>query len=152
MIVVNEEMTRPSALIAYPVEFLDEVKDIYQPHVTLFYFPDVTNAEFTKQEMVNAIAESHFKRTHHLATVFGAKAFGPDKNVPVLRVGVGQQVLSHVYASIKTVLNRNNMFFDNTWGFDPHVTVDLETALTPPKQVLLRPLELWWMDDEPVKV
>ncbi len=155
-IVVNVEAPRPSALLAWPVEYLDnKPRNIYQPHVTALYFPDVTEAEYTKKDMIDALRADlpTLLGNYELAMVLTKEAFGPDKNVPVLRVNTADPMgLSARINRIRGFLDSRGIYADRTWGINPHTTVDLETLIRPPEHVLLRPLELWWMNDEPVVV
>lgn len=152
--VINEGLPQPRALICWPVEFLDTVvRKIHQPHVTALYFPDVVDVEFTKQDMLDTIRTVPQHSRYQLVNVSGAEAFGPDNNVPVLRVNSLEYfgLESHM-GRFRNVLDSKGMRANRTYGFNPHVTVDLPTLIKPPTQVLLRPLELWWMDDEPVVI
>jgi hypothetical protein len=155
-VVVNENVERVSALLCWPVEFLDyKERNIYQPHVTALYFPDVSRAEYSKDDLLSALRTSPHvpARRYELARVKSAEAFGPDKNVPVLRVTNGSYYdLDARTIKYREALDSRGIFADRTYDINPHVTVDLETLLRPPETVLLRPLELWWRNDEPVVV
>lgn len=150
---------RPSALICYPVEFLDGYdRNINGPHVTLLYFPDVTEnamdqAEWGKTELIYALRQLNLKRRYQIANVMGVDAFGPDKNVPVLRVSTGEYIgIPDITVKVRSHLDEKGMNADRSYPINPHVTVPLETLIAPPTKVLLRPMELWWRDDEPVVI
>jgi len=46
-------------------------------------------------------------------------------------------------------LDAAGILYDKSFPFNPHCTVDLPTALNPPKKLIIRPLELWFRDDKP---
>jgi len=158
-----------SACLAWPVQTLPQSeKSVRSRHVTGLYLPDVRN--IPKEKILDALRNEHgFKsgklygaNAYRLADVLGTAAFGPNFDIPVLLVGIGKpwpnaggqdQHLTNNWEGLEYCLSRAEIPYDKTYReYRPHVTVRLSEVLNPPKQVLLRPLELWYMDDEPVEV
>lgn len=152
---------RYDALLCWPVEFVETpYYDVPELHVTLAYFKDVRTYYDLEQEPVGIIPKQDFLAAargignqYRLAEITGPDAFGPDRDIPVLKVKCANHVddfLLQARYQLKNGLNsmRIGMPADD-FGYSPHVTVPLHLLIRPPARVLLRPLELWYMDDEP---
>lgn len=190
--IVREFEVKPpstSALICYPVEWLPKSEPPgHHYHVTVLYIPNVdpwhdeeTEVEFhgySKEAILDALrtppywksytyAENPDFNLYRVADVTGVDAFGPDQNVPVLRVGIGaykdahghtsntrDEVLMYSHLKVSRLLQKAGIHhpreYTGEYGYKPHCTVPLPMAFNPPKHVLLRPMELWYKDDEPV--
>jgi 2'-5' RNA ligase len=133
--------------VVYP----DMGEDKYNPtapHVTIVMFTDVRNPNlgFTKEDVIDAIQETMHSVMLKLR-VEGVEWFGPDQNVPVLRV---HHDYLHVYReSIKGALAARGIEIDETYPeYKPHVTITDEAALDGvyPRTLMTAPVELWWAD------
>lgn len=152
-----------SALLCWPVEFLDRSLHIPRLHVTAAYFPDVRTYHDFDGEPVGHISKKEFlcirgdgdigAGAFRVAKVTSIDAFGPDEDVPVLRVSVNDpNNLSIYHRNMVESLNENRISYSSEFEYQPHVTVPLKVLVNAPTEVLLRPLELWYCDDEPVVV
>lgn len=158
-ITTNVPLDRPSALICWPVAFeYDLGADIYQPHCTVLFFPDVTKA--SKSDMLDAlghIAKVSYIHGYQIVEVDGGGAFGPDKNVPVLLLKRNGNLWNDTLTKAYRILNAaatgvSGAVADDTYEFNPHVTATLPLVINPPSRVILLPMELWWRNDEPVVI
>ena len=162
---ILEEVRPPrnSALVCWPVEWVDET--VEPPawnnlHVTCLYIPNVlggideeTEVELPvipKEDILVALRDSSLlpNAGYRLVDVIRPDAFGPNEDVPVLKVG--HPIFDKTYIHGLATLQNSDIHADMTYDFSPHVSVPLPYALRPPKQVLIRPLELWYSDDAPV--
>lgn len=169
------------ALFCWPVEWVDDAPDPgagmdEHRHVTALYLPNVTEhvdeetgvtfSAVSKDILLDTVRSIMHKiedaRKYRLADVVGIDAFGPNLNVPVLKVAVadftrtiGDPRLSLEHNEIAKAIRNEGIPFNADYCFSnyvAHSTVPLPTLVNPPKQVLLRPLELWYMEEEPVVV
>lgn len=169
-------LPRTSALLCWPVEIMPSSSEpgAYHHHVTALYIHDITgNFNEWTGELSQSVPKEWLLRTlredkdadyvnqviprsayrYRLMDVSGVAAFGPDENVPVLRFVPA--ALADAHLGITHRLREAGIKFDATYtdfNYKPHCTVSLPDLISPPKQVLLRPLELWYKDDEPVVV
>lgn len=154
---------RESALLCWPVLW-DANNEGPAPkvtglHVTAFYWP--AYGEFDrppcKEKLLDALANwgGGIYRGYTIVKVESPEAFGEDSNYPVLVLNKGH-FDKGLYRERTTISNcmRNSGLdnYDSRWPFNPHCSVDLKTALDPPKQLIIGPPELWYKDDEPVKI
>jgi hypothetical protein len=145
-----------SALLCWPVEW----SDLNRPkpnknnlHVSCIYMPDATT--IPKTHLIELVKDLEFSREYRIGKIEGVDAFGPEKTYPVLRVDTHWSrdlSLVSTYTKIAVALHGAGIEWDRWEPYNPHCTVDIQTILNPPKRVILRPLELWYMDDEPVLV
>lgn len=153
---ITIRLPKLSALLCWPVEW----SDLKRPkpsksnlHVTCIYMPDATGV--SKTQLLELVTPLDLDKGYRIGKVEGVRAFGPDETYPVLKVDTGQyyeRALVRTYVPIATALKKAGIEWDAWEPFNPHCTVDLKTVLNPPKRVILRPLELWYMDDAPVVV
>lgn len=150
---VSQVWVRDTALLSWPVDFGGRKVNVEGPHVTAFYFDDLTDIK--KEDLLICLgvffAQTRVDNIGMIAEIYGAAAFGPEENVPVLTVDLPDyfRTLRHYLGKY---LTDNGFKYDIKWDYAPHVTVDLKTAISPPSHVQLNPLELWWKQDEPVVI
>lgn len=143
--------TKDLAAIMWPVAYPVYMEDAYNPknpHVTVVIFNDINNPElgFTKEDVIDAVREVKHDVMLYL-TVEGLDWFGPDQNVPVLRVS--HDYLFEFYDEIKKVLAKRGIPIDNTYPeYKPHITITELSALDGayPRKLMTRPVEVWWGD------
>jgi hypothetical protein len=154
-----EDAPRESALICWPVEFLGGVESapkVSGLHCTVAYWPEVG---MTQDEMLSTITRYNavmvrYYRQWRLANISGVDAFGELKDYPVLLVENEQPdtTLKHMHETIADKFYAVGHPPDNRFRYNPHISVDLRTIVKPPKQVVFRPMELWYKDEKPVIV
>lgn len=140
---------RNTALICWPVEWIDNSRPVPKVeglHVTCVYIPDLMGK--TKDDIKAAIASipNRDRLGYKVVKVNWPSAFGPDENIPVLEVDLPNW---WEYRQVAAALDEHGIAYSKDFKFSPHCTVDLKTVLNPPKKVLIRPLELWFKDNEP---
>lgn len=115
-------------------------------HMTYYFFPDVTDVSYTKDDVIEAIKEG-FYNVYVMADVFEFDLFGPESDVPVLRVR--NELLQENYKLIGEALRKRGIDnYSKYYGFKPHVTIDEDYSLEGgfPPHIWLKPVELWWRD------
>lgn len=176
--VVREFEVKPpknSALICLPAVHLPGTR-WGDWHCTMAYIRDVNGPffeetgveEITKQQLLDVLRddERSGRMYQHdrfqVATVYNVAVF--DGEVPVLEIGIeptrgyGRIVtqLSELHMGVTETLRAADIRYETDYvgpySFKPHVSVDLRTAIKPPKELLLTPMELWYKNDEPVVV
>lgn len=137
--------------VMWPVAYPD-MGDGYNPknpHVTIVVFRDINNENlgFTKEDVINAI-----KATEHNVMLWlkpdGIEWFGPDQNVPVLRIS--HDYLYTYHSAIIKALAERGIPIDRTYpDYKPHVTITDAAALdnVVPNHLISGPVELWWGDE-----
>jgi len=115
------------------------------PHITIIYFGEIDgDIGFTCHDVISAIMETQWNMYLWVRTE-GVEWFGPDQDVPVLRVE--HNYLQAYWERLKAVLRARGIPFDETYPeYKPHLTIPLDAALLGehPSQVLVRPVQLWW--------
>jgi hypothetical protein len=155
---MREEEYKDSAWLGWPVEWLDGPATntgyrpgVPNPHVTCLYFPNVVNLR--KQTLMDILKEAQFPRRYRVVDTGDPAAFGPEKDIPVLLLKADWYTdFMSVHRKLSDVLRDSDFKYAVNFQYNPHLTVDLPTMLRPPEQILIRPLELWWRDDDPVPV
>jgi hypothetical protein len=138
---------RNTALLCWPVVWAHKV-NVEGPHVTAFYFDDLTGID--KDDLIDAVRDGYgVSRDTIGLKVLEAAAFGPEEDVPVLRVDLGM-TLGPAHRNLGKYLDNAGFNYDKRWEYNAHTTVDLKTALNPPAKILATGLELWWKQDEAV--
>lgn len=115
-----------------------------EPHITIVFLGEIEKLDYTKEDVVDAIKETLWD-LYVWVKVIGLEWFGPEKNVPVLRVD--HPYLYVFNEAMKMVLEMKGIEFDNTYPeYKPHVTITDEAALDGvwPEMLLAGPVELWW--------
>lgn len=138
---------RNTALLCWPVEWISKkpVPKVEGLHVTLAYIPDLMGT--TKEQILNAVRDSGRRELgYQVVKVNWPSAFGPENNIPVLEVDLPNW---WEYRDTTAALDAAGIAYSKDFKFSPHCTVDLPTVLDPPKKILIRPLELWYKDDDP---
>ncbi len=131
-----------SALIAWPVVYPEALLPPDNPHVTVIYIPDVTNVE--KSDVLDAIRATEFDVFPVVETT-GIEMFGPDKDVPVIRVK--HEYLEAYYEQIAFQLEARGIEFSTLYDYSPHVTMSekaYKTNAEVPPAFMLLPVSLWW--------
>ena len=91
-------------------------------HLTLLYTGDLSpEQEEATQELVSRVVNSAF---YSIATRVGFDLFGPQLNIPVLKVSV----LDEVYA-LREYFIENGVPNGSEFGFNPHITLNLREIL-----------------------
>lgn len=150
------QLPKLSALLCWPVEWSDLKKpkpNKSNLHVTCVYIPDATLVP--KSQLLEIVTSLEFDRSYRIGKTEGVRAFGPEENYPVIKVDTHwthSLSLVSTYVRVASALKKAGLEWDAWEPYNPHCTVDLKTLLDPPKRVILRPLELWYMDDAPVVV
>lgn len=177
--VVREFEVKPpstSALISLPAVYVNSrrwgglhctmayIRDVNGP-----FFEDTGTEEISKESILNALRTEHLNGKmwghdfYRLVNVYSVDVF--DGEVPVLKIGMEREPVQrrHIICSqldtlhdgVTGMLKRAGIRYETDYAgenYSPHVSVDLRTALRPPKQLLLTPMELWYKNDEPVVV
>lgn len=144
--------TRNLGAIMWPVAYpnlLDPSGGTYyqpkDPHITVIYFGEIDgDIGYTKEDVIDAI-ESTMWEAYLWCRVTGVEWFGPEQDVPVLRVE--HDYLPVFWESIKGALRQRGIPFDETYPeYKPHVTIPTLAALEGvyPNHLLAGPVELWW--------
>lgn len=155
-------VARESALICWPVLW-DSVNEGPAPkvegiHVTAVYWPAYGEDDQppNKDILLRTLgAYATIYRGYTLVKVEGPAAFGIDNNFPVVKVESGYYSfgLKKEYRTITNCLTTAGFSnYDKRFEFNPHCSVDIQTLLDPPKRLILGPPELWYKNDEPVKI
>ena len=144
---------RESALLCWPAQFVGTPPNVKFPHCTLAYWKNLRGLE--KNDILYRIRDSHWierLREWRIVNFTGIDVYnGSEGDLPVLKViDPHPSILKNAHEHMGSLFSRNP--FSNHWVYSPHVTVDIKTLVKPPKQIILRPLELWYKDDEPVVV
>src|SRR5690349_20457315 len=141
----NEDFIAVMWPAAYPQGYPAPV----DPHCTIVMMGTTDRANFTKEEVLEVIRETLHWNSFLLTTVAGLEWFGPDENVPVLRLEHG--LLQKFHDDLKARLKAKGIFVDETYPvYKPHVTITEEAALTRnfPDKIMLTPVQLWWGEEK----
>lgn len=132
-----------TAVIVYPalwhMAYIPPDKD--DLHSTVLWLGDVSDAPYGPADIIGALRGLDLVR-YLWASVSGVEWFGPDNNIPVLRVE--HSALQIQYDAITTALAPLGAVSASEFGYSPHVTVDEATTTRYPSKILLGPVELWW--------
>lgn len=142
-----------SAIVTWPVEYPNPQEQVGgsvyippDPHVTILYIHDIDSPDlgFTKEDMMDAIKETRWE-VMLLLKVDKLEWFGPDNDIPVLRV---EHSHLHPYRkALKEALAKRGIVIEETFPeYKPHVTIPETAAVVGiwPTQFLAGPVELWW--------
>lgn len=126
-------------------------EDLSDAHCTLLYLGDMSEANFTKEDLQIVLQRLATKSPGDVA-ITGLDLFGPDKNVLVATLDNGK--LQQIRDSFERTLAKINVHNASEYKeFKPHVTIDdeytgtLEEAYNKvelPETVNLGAPELWW--------
>lgn len=137
-----------TAIIAYPVLWPSGHRDPQIPdvHSTVVFLGDVSNSEFTKEDVLDAMREFDVN-VYRWVDVDGLDWFGPNHDVPVLRIS--HSGLQGFYERLTEKLAIKGIFSASEFPYSPHVTIDMETATIGwPNHLMLGPVELWWREEK----
>lgn len=141
-----------SAVIVWPVSISDPMapSNLYpvNPHVTVFFFPDVVGDNISEDALVRIIQGTEFA-VYPVANVKGLAWFGPEQNVPVLELD--NDYLVEYRDELKGRLDRLGINYSQRFpDYKPHVTITTESAESGewPSSVLLQPVELWYREEK----
>lgn len=125
--------------VMWPVYF----EGVPDAHVTVVIFDDINNPNigFTKEDVISAVEELEHCQYLWLS-VDGLEYFGPDKDVPVLRVS---HSYLHIFREqlISILTERGIPINENYPEYKPHVTIP-EGMSEYPEKLLASPVEVWW--------
>jgi hypothetical protein len=144
---------RESALLCWPVEFPFQTNPVPAAHCSTLYWPEI---DASKEELLLLLRAVKAPNFYRIADVTGVAAFGEAEDYPVLTIqsNVDGQTwrwsLGGTRDALYVEMIRYGLGPDNRFTYKPHVSVDVKTLVNPPKRLILRPLELWYKDDEPV--
>lgn len=139
------------AALMWPAYYPYMGSPMYQPrdpHATVIYLTsDINQVNYTKEDVLGALRSYLNVATGiYLHTqVKGLEWFGPEKDVPVLRIDHSE--LQNYRQRFVEILNNRGIFWtENYPEYKPHVTITPEAATDGvyPSKLLLTPLELWW--------
>lgn len=150
-----------SAVLCWPVEFIgSQAPDIQDAHVTIGYFPNVSDPEIPKAAILNGLKGNTggglFRSLKYRLGIWevykiaGVAAFGPENDHPVLLINDEYGQLKKDHELAKNLLKAEGIAWDKSYHYTPHITVDLRTVVSPPSKVILRPMELWYRGDKQV--
>jgi len=143
---VGSDISTSGAIMWPAVYPLDPAHPEYrprEPHSTIVYLGDITDVNYTKEEVIDAI-----KDTYHSVFLWvyveGLDWFGPEENIPVLRVH--HDYMRPYHDTLTKVLKIRGIPFSEEYDYSPHITITPQAALDEvwPKKILLSPVELWW--------
>lgn len=138
-----------TALIAYPAFMPNgQPAPVDNFHCTILYFPDITDAGFTQEDLVDSIREIE-ANIYLWADVTGLELFGPTSEglmVPVLTLAHDR--LDGIHSDLISNLAAKGIAPDDRFpDYRPHVSVGApgtEPNISYPLKVLLAPPQLWW--------
>lgn len=135
-----------SAGIMYPAEFSNHyAAPVELPgdlHTTVMYLGEIDQLNYMDYDVLEALTEVDLNM-FIWTEVIGKELFGPDQDIPVLRVDNSQlqRNFDKVEAALSAVGIKNGSSFPD---YKPHITVPIEVWNAPPKHALLMPAQLWW--------
>lgn len=154
-IILRKSEFSDSAIITWPVSYPTE--DVggtaYAPedaHVTILYIPNIDDDElgFSKEDVIDAIRETEWDIMMFM-TVTGMEWFGPENDIPVLRVE--HHYLEKYRNEVKASLAKRGIVVEETYPeYKPHVTIPVLAAERGlwPARLMGGPVELWWGDEK----
>lgn len=136
---------KDSAVVVWPVVYPAGYLPPKEPHVTILYLPDVTSV--SKELVLEAIkATGH--EVYLVARAEGIEMFGPDKDIPVVRVQ--HNYFEDYYRQLREEFDKRGIEYSTLYDYSPHVTMSEEAGrenLYPQKFNLL-PVQLWWRNEK----
>lgn len=141
LIKAEDEFNNTGAIM-WPVVYPTDMQPPEDAHVTVIYFPTIDDID--KNDVLDAIRDSMWDVFLWL-TVTGLDWFGPEKNIPVLRVK--HDYLEVFWNAVKDSLRKRDIPFSETYPvYMPHVTITEQAAADKvwPTTLLATPVELWW--------
>lgn len=136
---MNEFTT--SAGLMFPAAFRRGVPGPADLHSTIIFLGNTAEVEFTKDDVLNALPDM-YSGVYFWATVTGLAMFGPDHDTPVLLINA--PLLNEVQSRTELALAQVGIHSASEFEYNPHVTVDERTFGNPPRDVILKPAQLWW--------
>lgn len=129
--------------VMWPVDFSPNYpfKPVPKMHITNMYLGEMQDVNFDKEELIDRLYG--IGQTYFWADVVGTERFGPEQDIPVLRVDHTEIYKVHdevEYALAAVGIQSASSFPD----YKPHVTVDDEIWAKPPTRVWVRALMIWW--------
>lgn len=129
--------------VLYPTTTAPEHKP-HEPHVTVVVFKGIAGLDFTANDIIETVRE--VSDTVMLWLTTGeVEWFGPDSDVPVLRVD--HDYLYTFRDSLLTLLYAKGFEPDMTYPeYKPHITITEAAAKdgVHPLYLLAGPVEVWW--------
>jgi 2'-5' RNA ligase len=127
--------------IVYPSNWPRD--DTPDPHCTIIYLGKVSKVDFTKADVEAALGHVSLEAPGAVRTK-GLEMFGPDKDIPVVTLDPGSQVLVLQRIVVEGILGvygiENASEFKD---YKPHVTITNKDIEIPESVTLGEPV-LWW--------
>lgn len=143
-----------SICIAYPYVFPQEtnlpIDYEIEPHCTLIYLGDVSEASFTMQDL-RAVLDNHTFEDLGIIDVSGLALFGQDSDVLVMTLNSSH--LTEYFDKVATDLLRLGIENKSSFpGYNPHITLNEDyhgptIGFDLPTTVGLGQPYVWWGDD-----
>lgn len=135
--------------VMWPVQYPDMGDPKYQPsdaHITVCIFENINEPDlgYTLQDVIDAVKQTGWDVIVR-AKVLGLEWFGPDQNIPVLRVQ--NDYIDFYHEAITNELAERGIPISMKFPeYKPHVTITDEAALDGiwPEYVFAGPVEVWW--------
>lgn len=135
--------------VMWPVQYPDMGDPKYtpkDPHITICIINDINNPDlgFGVEDVLDSVRQTGWDVVMR-CKVTGLEWFGPEQNVPVLRVQ--NDYLDFYHESIVNELAERGIPIDTRFPeYKPHVTITNEAALDGvwPEYVFAGPVEVWW--------
>lgn len=135
-----------SICIAYPASWPTTVDE---PHCTLIYLGKISEADFTKQQLLDVLDDIQLPAPGFVETTT-VEYFGKEKNIPVVKL-FSLRVLAH-RAIIAFELEHIGISSPSEFEFTPHISLSYDEdhkvdESEIPDQVYLDAPVLWWGED-----
>lgn len=129
--------------IVYPVSWPAPTKDVPEPHCTLIYLGDISDATFTLEDLQDAV-DTFIWEPFDVA-IGEVQMFGPDEDIPVVTL-LGQTLYDNRQI-FEAELNERGIKSASEYDYSPHITVDPRSMVAMPfNTVHLGLPKIWWGD------
>lgn len=147
-----DEDFKNTACVVFPAKYPSDriAPSIPNLHSTVLFLGDIDEhlGGVTAQALIDALRRVD-TNYHQYVNTKGWDLFGPDKNIPVIKLDETPQMLE-IHYSVKHELSRRGINSVSEWPYSPHVTVDVDTYKMNnlPDGVYLEPARLWYRNEK----
>ena len=121
-------------------------EDMPDAHCTLLYLGTVDDADFTKEDVQDAVDSVEFAPLGDINTM-DTEYFGPDKDIPVVRLDRNYNLVRNRYHVLLELMKRGITTKSEYVHFKPHITVNSFDGLDIPDTVFLEDKPVVWWDE-----